>query len=174
MEPERREDSLTDAHDVILDQRNLLERLVQRIPGFRGYSRAENRREADRALRDFGVQRLDGVVSSLHDQIKRSPLEEMQELHAQVSVVEKIRNELRHADLGYSGFFSEIKWDTEKMLDAVYRFDEQVVESVMALAISVESGDLSAGDLKQELRALDRSLAERRSSILGLFEPSGD
>lgn len=165
---------MADANDVILDQRNLLERLVQRIPGFRGYYRAESRREADRALRDFGVQRLDGVVSALHDQIKRSPLEEMQELREQVSVLEKIRNELRYADQGYCGFFSEIKWDTEEMLDAVYRYDEQVVESVLALAVSVESGELGPAELKQELRALVRALAERRSSILGLFGSDGD
>lgn len=158
-----------DAHDLILDQRNWLERIVQRVPGFRGYFGAENRREADRVLRDFGVTRLDQVVSLLQEHAKEAALEDLQELRDVINGVEKVRNELRFADRGYAGFFSEIKWDAEDLLDAVYRNDEQIVESALALAVVVEAHDYRVGDLRLELRALERALSERRSSILGLL-----
>ncbi len=164
---------MADVHDVILDQRNWLERILQRVPGFCGYYSRENRREADRVLRGYGVSRLDQLISELHEVIKRSPLEELQELRGVVTRVEKLRNELRFADQGYSGFFAELKWDSVETLDALYRIDEQIIESVTALAITVEAGEFEAIDLSRELRALERTLADRRGAILGLLPQSG-
>ncbi len=164
---------MADVHDVILDQRNWLERILQRVPGFRGYYDRENRREADRVLRGYGVSRLDQLISELHEVIKRSPLEELQELRDVVTRVEKLRNELRFADQGYSGFFPELKWDSVETLDALYQIDEQIVESVTALAITVEAGEFEAIDLSRELRTLERTLADRRRMILGLLPQSG-
>ena len=161
---------MADVRDVILDQRNWLERLVQRIPGFRGYYGNENRREADRALREFAARRLEAVVSQLHDANKRAPLEQLQERRELITLVEQTRNELRFADQGYAGFFSEIKWDREELLDAVYAKDEEIVESVIALSVTIESGDWTVADLHHELRALSRAVRERRSSILVLSE----
>ncbi len=161
---------MADVRNVILDQRNWLERLVQRIPGFRGYYGNENRRAADRALREFAARRLEAVVSQLHDTNKRAPLEELQERRELITLVEQTRNELRFADQGYAGFFSEIKWDREELLDAVYAKDEEIVESVIALSVTIESGDWRVADLHQELRALSRAVRERRSSILVLSE----
>lgn len=160
---------LADVHDVILDQRNWLERILQRIPGFRGYYGRENRREADRTLRSYGVAHIDSLISDLHEVIKHSPLEELQELRELITRFEKLGNELRFADQGYSGFFAELKWDSGEMLDALYRIDEQIVESVTALAITVEAGEFRASDLSREVRALERGLAQRRSTILGLL-----
>ena len=54
---------MADIHGTIDTQRNALERLVQRIPGFRGYYDKENRREADKLLRDYGVTLLDHVIA---------------------------------------------------------------------------------------------------------------
>lgn len=163
---------MADVHDVILDQRNWLERILQRIPGFRGYYGRENRREADRALRNYGVSRLDQLISELHEVIKRSPLEQLEELRDLITRVEKLRNELRFSDQGYSGFFAELKWDSEETLDAVYRVDEQIVESVTSLAITVEAGEFQPVDLSREVRTLERTLADRRHAILGLLPGS--
>ncbi len=159
---------MADVRDAILEQRNWLERLVQKVPGFRGYFGSENRREADRLLRDFAVKRLDRLVSQLHDDNKRAPLEELQQRRELITKLETARNELRFADQGYSGFFSEIKWDRSELLDAVYERDAEIVESVTALAVTLESGDWRVSDLRQEVRLLGRAVSERRSSILGL------
>jgi len=166
---------LADAHDSILEQRSWLERLAQRMPGFRGYYDRENRREADRELRGFGVTRLDSLIAHLHDQIKSTPLRGMQKARELITELEGVRNRLRFADQGYAGFFSEIKWDSPELLDAVYRQDEQIVESVVALSDNIESGAIEADALQQDLRALERALVDRRSSILELLDdPDGE
>ncbi len=161
---------MADVHDSILEQRSWLERLVQKIPGFRGYYTRENRREADRVLREFGVARLETVIGQLHGQIKHGPLAQAQEIRDVITLVEKLRNQLRYADQGYAGFFAELKWDREDVLDAVYRVDEQIVECVSKLAMTVDSGGFTPADLRQDAHALECALAERKGSILALAE----
>jgi len=161
---------VADVHDTILEQRSWLERLVQKIPGFRGYYARENRREADRALREFGVRRLETVIGQLHEAIKHGPLEQAKVVRDVITLVEKLRNQLRYADQGYAGFFSELKWDREDVLDAVYRVDEQIVECVRQLAMTVDAGAFSPADLRQDARALERALGERKGAIMALAE----
>lgn len=160
---------MNDARDAIFGQRNWLERLVQRIPGFRGYYGNENRREADRLLREFAVRRLDRLVTRLHEDNKDAPLEELQERRERITDLETARNELRFADQGYSGFFSEIKWDSSSLLEAVYERDAEIVDSVVALTVTVESDDWRISDLRRELRSLRRAIETRRDAIQGLL-----
>ena len=165
---------LADVHDVILDQRNWLERILQRIPGFRGYYGRENRREADRTLRSYGVSRIDQLISELHEVIKQSATEELQELGELITRFQKLSHELRFADQGYTGFFAELSWGSGERLDKLYRIDEQMVESLTALSITVEAGEFRASDLARELRTLERTLDQRRQTILGLLPDDDD
>ena len=165
---------MSDLDQAIRERRNPLERLVQSIPGFRGYFERENRREADKLLRDFGVSRLERIVSDLHEATKRAPLEQMDEFQEVVNQVEKLRNELRHTDRGYSGFFDEIKWADEDALIEVYERDELLVERLCAISERVGSGDFALADLREEIRGLQRTHEDRRAAILGMTNEIGD
>jgi hypothetical protein len=61
--------------ETIREQRNALERLIARIPGFRGYHDREARREADKLLREHGATRLERVVRELHEIAANSALD---------------------------------------------------------------------------------------------------
>ncbi len=159
---------LTDLKRVIREQRNVLERLIQHVPGFRGYFDKENRREADRLVRDFGVSRLDRLVSELAEATKRAPLEQMDTYQEVTNQVEKLRNALRYADQGYSGFFQEIKWDSEEVLQEVYCYDLELVEDIEALFARVDEEDVEPDALRREVVELQRRLEDRRATILGL------
>ena len=159
---------MSDLEQTIREQRNPLERLVQWIPGFRGYFDRENRREADKLLRDFGVTRLERMVGDLHDATKAAPFEQMDEFQEVVNQVEKLRNELRHCDRGYSGFFDEIKWDDPDALADVYERDELVVEKLIELSERTASGDFDLAALRDDVRALARVHEDRRNVILQL------
>lgn len=165
---DERERPLSDLDGEIREQRNALERLIQRVPGFRGYFERENRREADRLLRDFGCSRLGRVISELTDATKAAPLERMGAYQETINQAEKLRNALRHADQGYSGFFQETKWDREDMLIAVYARDLELVDDIEALCAGLETADLDPEALRRELVALQRRLEDRRAAILGL------
>ena len=76
-----------------------------------------------------------------------APLEELQERRERITDLETARNELRFADQGYSGFFSEIKWDSEDVLAAISSDDVCIVDALP------EPFFLGAAKLYPELRA---------------------
>ena len=159
---------MADLDRVIREQRNALEALVQHIPGFRGYFDRENRREADRLIRDFGVTRLERLCSELNLATKQAPLAQMDAYHETINQAEKLRNALRHSDQGYSGFFAEIKWDDEEALQAVYCQDLELVLDIEALVSDFDPEASAPERLRGELVGLQRRLEDRRAAILGL------
>ncbi len=157
---------MADARSTIVSHRNLLERLTSRIPGFRGYHDAEERREADHLLRGFGVAELERIASRLHEHKRAAPLQALQPLEDVLIRVETLRNELRYAERGYSGFFDEVKWDRPELLDELYERDEQIVERIEALGLAVEERQPDPAGLLEALAGLRRSVEERQRSIL--------
>ena len=158
---------MSDVRDRIDEQRGWLERLAQRVPGFSGYYDRENRREADKQVRDWGVACLETLVSQLHDATKAAELGEMDQYQELVNQVDKLRNELRHADRGYSGFFDEIKWDDPAMLDAIYERDQVLVERIET-TLEAGAAGASVGELRTEIREISQALRDREHAILGL------
>ncbi len=152
----------------ISEQRNALERLLMKVPGFRGYLDREARREADKLLRDHGASRLERVVRELHEIVANSALDELDDLHELINEVEKLRAELRYADRGYSGFFDEIKLDATPALDAVYEKDERIVEQIEQIAAQVADVEFQAASVRAVVKRLGLALADRRTAILGL------
>ena len=126
---------------TLREQRGALQRMRAHVPGFGGYCEREERREADKLLRDFGATRLERIGRDLQESIAKASLEEIGELRDLVLAVEKLRNELRFADRGYSGFFAEEKLDGDAALDAVYEQDERIVAQIDEIAAQVVDAD---------------------------------
>ncbi len=159
---------MTRVRETIREQRNVLERLVARIPGFRGYQDREARREADKLLREYGAARLERVLRDLHEVAARSALDELEGLHELSNEVDKLRAELRFADRGYSGFFDEVKLDSMSALDAVYERDERIVEQIEQLCRDVTDVEFQAASMRAVVKRLGLAVADRRTAILGL------
>ncbi|UCE87426.1 MAG: hypothetical protein JSU66_06865 [Deltaproteobacteria bacterium] len=159
---------MSNPNETIRGDRNLVERIVQLVPGFRGYYDRENRREADQLIRKFGVSKLDQLIAELHELTKNAPLREKDDYQECVNQAEKLRNALQYADRGYSGFFSEVKWDRPERLAALYERDEQIVALISTLAESLVEGGIPLPDLRAELILLQRTVEERRDVILNL------
>jgi len=159
---------MVDLRSEIREQQNPLERLRSRIPGFRSYYDREARREADRALRGFGVEQLEVGVRDVQNVIKRSSLAEIRPYQELIKTIEWLANEIRHSDQGYSGFFDEFKWDSEEALDALYAQDEEIVASISQVTAQLSAGSFDAAAIEGELRAVQRRFAERRNRILAL------
>lgn len=153
---------------TLREQRNALQRMRAHVPGFGGYCEREERREADKLLRDFGAGRLERIGRDLQESIAKAALEEIGELRDVVLAVEKLRNELRFADRGYSGFFAEAKLDSDAALDALYAQDERIVAQIEEIAAQIADADLSPSSLRGSVKRLSLALADRRNAILGL------
>jgi hypothetical protein len=159
---------MADVRETLREQRGALQRLRARLPGFGGYCEREERREADKILREYGATRLERIARDLQESIAKAELDEIGELHELVKSVEKLRNELRFADRGYSGFFAEAKLDSDSALDALYAQDERIVEQIEEIAAHIADADLAPASVRGSVKRLSLALADRRNAILGL------
>jgi hypothetical protein len=146
------------------------ERIVRRVPGFAGYSDARHRRSSDRALRQFVATRIDRIVPELHVAAKEASQTVAAEIGDVIDDLESIRCDLSHADRDYAGFFTDCAWDRVDVLGPVYARDDQIVETLVVLSVSIEEGNFTPPHLGREVRHLHRTLSERSSAMLTLAQ----
>jgi hypothetical protein len=133
---------MSDGYENAQAQRNWIERLGAKIPGYRGFQDRELRRDVDKLQREHlsqELERLKGVARSKArawtDAGKIGALGSFERLDRQV---DGLAQAIRFADYGASGFFDVVKVRQEE-LDKLYQFDLSLVEGVQALG-----GDLAA------------------------------
>lgn len=118
---------MTDLYQQIINQRGSFERLLERIPGFRGYLDKATRRTADRALRDFVANQIAARIERL-TRIERRLLDNgglgyMTKTTNIKTKMQTYHDRVKAAVPGYSGFMEAFKVGDEE-LDRLYSFDE--------------------------------------------------
>ncbi len=169
-------------------QRRWFEKVLQWIPGFRGYLSKEYRREADHVLRQFlaqkvqeGKKHVQAAARAATDGGKIALLKNVDQLN---NLLEKVENRIKFAAHGYSGVFDAIKVK-EAELDRLYEFDGRLLEVIAELNARLASlPDAAEGDAGsfqtilresvERLRGIDTLLNDRENAIKGLEEgPAG-
>ena len=124
---------MSDLYDQIVSQRGTMQRVLARIPGFRGYQDKAERRVADRMLRDHiageiakRVNRLAAIEKSL---VENGGLAYMSKTRSAKTKFQTYHDRIKAAAPGYSGFFAAQKIGDEE-LEKLYSFDEAQVRYV--------------------------------------------
>lgn len=164
------------------EQWNGLERILHKIPGFKGYFERELRRDSDRLQRDFIVTQLRKVKSGMNKVIqaasRRKDFELLREQDQFVKALDKSIGACRYADQGYSGFFDLVKV-REAELDKVYDLDARIVEAAVAFQEGFRAQAAAALDasgfepLRAGLEGID-GLLEQRTALLKGYEKGED
>ena len=130
-----------------------LERLMLNIPGFRGYKLREQRREADRMVRDHIYRSLEQsrddltiCFQALNDAKATELVEPVNRL---IAKLDRVAEKVNRASYGYSGFFDAIKVD-EPELDNMLAYDTQLMDLARKIgdATSGFKADLTQGKLE--------------------------
>ncbi len=123
-----------------------LESVARLVPGYRGYSAKEDRREEDKRLRTQIARCLRDSSQELHRAVRTLPFEGLPPGLGRLGQVAKrfdrLVEEVLHAAYGYPGFFEPARVD-ERRLELLYRADIAVAGSVQGLAAEVEGWVLS-------------------------------
>jgi hypothetical protein len=171
-----------DVYSDVKGQMRLSERIAAFIPGFRGYKEKELRRESDRLIRNHLYLKLSTAKTDLREISQKladrryfDVLTDMDRLLAKMDrVVEKVN----HASYGYSGFFDAVKV-REENLDRMIDFDNQLLESINALATEIDAlkaelangvtANLKTGlqNVTDKLESLEDTFDKREEIILG-------
>ncbi len=114
-------------------EQNILERIVEFIPGYRSYRQRERRRDVDKALRTYVTNKLRDFMTRLRnlskpltDAGRLSILDDLDNIYRRL---EAVADKVRFASYGYAGFFDVVKI-REDELDALYDFDLKLLETV--------------------------------------------
>jgi hypothetical protein len=157
-------------------QRNALERLGEKIPGFRGFQDRELRREVDKMQREHlaaEIGRLKGAVRdkarSYTDAGQIGALNGFDRVDRQL---DGLAQSVRFSDYGASGLFDAVKVG-EPELQRLYEFDLSVLEDLAGLEADLSSvpapgGEAPAAALdraQQRVRALDDKWRQRGKVI---------
>lgn len=174
---------MSDGFEAARSQRNLLERLGAKIPGFRGFQDRELRREVDKLQRDHICQRLTRIKDELRHKAGRyadaGRIGGLQPFDRLEKRLEGLSQTVRFSDYGATGLFDPIKIK-EPELERLYRFDLSVMDELddlaSALAAVPEPGqDDPAPALEQalsRLRKLEAQWAQRKTMISDVVQVS--
>jgi hypothetical protein len=149
---------MTDGYDEAKAQRNLLERIGAKIPGFRGFQDRELRRDVDRLEREHlasEIGRLKAVVRdrarAYSDTGRIASLQGFDRLDRQM---DGLSQTIRFSDYGATGLFDPVKIG-EPELARIYEFDLSVLQDVAEIESAVAAIPAPGGD--DPTAALDRA-----------------
>jgi hypothetical protein len=151
---------ITNLYDKIVSEKGGFEKLIAKIPGFRGYQEMQARRQADTLLRGYLGDRLEQVVrrfSRLENDILNGGkgLRFMTRSREVKSKLQAYTDIVTTANPKYSGMWASVKIDSDA-LERIYSFDEAQVRYVDDLEGKVGALEdaLKGDDFSQELESL--------------------
>ena len=160
------------------DQRNWLEKLGDRVPGYAGYVAKERRRDVDKMHREHLAERLRATKQPINDVMRElsssGRLFEVGPLDRVLKKIDQVENRVRFASYGYAGFFDVAKIE-ETQLERIYRFDLSLVEKVDELerqarelagkSSTAEGLKAAAAEIERAADDLNRTFDERYRAI---------
>jgi len=154
------------------EQRNWIERLTEKIPGYTGYVDRERRRDIDKLHRERVADRVRALKAPLTDLMREltssGRLMEVGPIDSAIKKLDRLENRVRFASYGYSGFFDVVKIE-QAQLDSIYGFDLALVEEVDKLA--GKAGELKSSAATAEgLKAACAELAATTDEADRAFE----
>ena len=164
---------LDHAHD-----RGVIESILGKIPGFKGYLEKSYRRDSDRLQREWLADRLqrskqglNNYASALTNAGKLDQLPAIEQLRSRL---DRLISRLRGSVSGYSGFFDFVQVKTDD-LDDVYAHDQVMMEETELLASELENLPQNHGpasevvpDLLNRIADLESKVDKREDMLRGL------
>lgn len=151
------------------DSANFIEKIGSIIPGYRGYSEKERRRDTDKLLRLEIAKQLDrlkepinGIIRQQMDDKKMDLINELDRIKMDIDIA---ANQMRFATCGESGFFDVVQVNKAD-LDKMYQYDLDIREELDHLVQKINSLS-SHKELKTDCSSVIALLSILRASIRG-------
>ena len=139
---------MSDLFEHVTAEQDIFKKILSKIPGFSGYIERQNRRMADKLLRETIANRYEDAwqhISMLQrDLISSGGLAYVDDLEAGAIKIRQFVDRVRTASYGYSGFFDSVKIN-EKELAIIYQYDLALLEMVDTVTRAVDNVEASIG-----------------------------
>jgi hypothetical protein len=133
----------------VISQQDPLKKLAANIPGFSGYIERQNRRDADKILRDTVARRFEEQwkrASQLQaDMVSNGMISYVDDMEKAAIRLRTFVDKISTAPRGYAGFFDAVKIN-EKELEAIYQFDYAFFDLAEQVGRALDNVEASLGD----------------------------
>ena len=140
---------MTDMYQNVSGQVDPFKKLVSFIPGFSGYVERQNRRDADKLVRDTVARRFTELwkrTSNLQaDMVSAGKIEHVDDMEKAALQLRTFIDKISTASRGYSGLFDAVKIN-EKELEQLYNFDLAFFELADQVGHGLDNVEASMGD----------------------------
>jgi hypothetical protein len=123
--------------------------LASHIPGFKGYVERQNRRDADKLLRDTVVRRFDEQwkrASQLQvEMVSQGMIAYVDDMERAALQLRTFIDKMSTAPRGYSGLFDAVKIN-EKELEAIYQYDAAFFDLAEQVGRALDNVEASLAD----------------------------
>ena len=140
---------MSDMYQNVSGQIDPLKKLVSLIPGFSGYVERQNRRDADKLVRETVARRFNELwkrISALQaDLVIAGKIEYVDDLEKAALQLRTFIDKVSTASRGYSGLFDAVKIN-EKELEQLYNFDLAFFDLADQVGHGLDNVEASLGD----------------------------
>jgi hypothetical protein len=151
---------MSDLYDKVSGQMDVFKKLASYIPGFNGYVERQNRRAADKLLRESVADRFEELwkrTSNIQtDMVNEGMIALMDDMEQGAIQLRTFADKIRRATYGYAGFFDAVKIK-ENELAQLYQFDLAFFDVAEQIDRALDNIEASMGDeegLKTAIRNL--------------------
>jgi hypothetical protein len=144
----------------VMAEQDVFKKLAANVPGFSGYVERQNRRAADKLLREAVARRFEDLwkrLSSLQvELVQGGQIELLDEIERAALQLRTFTDRIKTAAYGYSGVFDAVKIDAAD-LDRLYRFDLAFFELANEIEQTIQnlsSALLEPATTPQQIRRL--------------------
>ncbi len=140
---------MTDMYQNVTGQLDPFKKLASYIPGFSGYVERQNRRDADKLVRDTVARRFGELwtrTSNLQtDLISAGKIQYVDDLEQAALQLRTFIDKISTASRGYSGLFDAVKIN-QKELEQLYNFDLAFFDIADQVGHALDNVEASLGD----------------------------
>ena len=140
---------MTDMYQNVTGQMDPFKRLASYIPGFAGYVERQNRRDADKLVRDTVARRYEELwtrTSNLQkDLISAGKIQFVDDMEQAALQLRTFIDKITRSARGYSGLFDAVKIN-QKELEQLYNFDLAFFEQADQISHALDNVEASIGD----------------------------
>lgn len=161
-----------DLFDKVTGDQDFFKKLGSYIPGFKGYIERQNRRAADKILREKVADRFEELwnrASALQtDLVNQGGIAWVDDMEKAAIKLRTFIDRIRTATYGYSGFFDAVKIN-EQELAKVYAYDTAFFETADQISNALDNVEASMGD-QSALPAAIRNLTSLARQAVETFD----
>jgi hypothetical protein len=139
---------MSDLFERVTNSQDIFKKLASKVPGFSGYVERQNRRAADKLLRETVAKSFEAqwerLSSIQRDLVNQGAIEFVDDVENAAIKLRQFIDRVKTASYGYAGLFDAIKVN-ENELAQIYQYDLALLNSVDSVSHAIDNLEASIG-----------------------------